>query len=134
MLTRVKGGRVIDPANGQDGIADIWLRDGRIVDAPADSRPDETYDAAGKIVMAGAIDIHSHIAGSNVNTARLLLPELHRSVEARRAQAPMSNADWATFRDRLPLRVHGLYHRRRARSRPELRPARASRARGYSDH
>ena len=97
MLNRVKGGRVIDPANGRDGIADIWLRDGRIVDAPADSRPDETYDAAGKIVTAGAIDIHSHIAGSNVNTARLLLPELHRSAEARRTQAPLSNAEWGTF-------------------------------------
>ena len=96
VLTRVKGGRVIDPANGRDGIADIWLRDGRIVDAPADSRPDESYDAAGKFVMAGAIDIHSHIAGSNVNTARLLLPELHRRAEARRAQAPLSNADWGT--------------------------------------
>ena len=27
------------------------------------------------IVMAGAIDIHSHIAGGNVNNARLLSPE-----------------------------------------------------------
>ena len=26
------------------------------------------------IVMAGAIDIHSHIAGGNVNNARLLSP------------------------------------------------------------
>ena len=35
VLTRIKGGRVIDPANGRDAIADIWIRDGRIVDAPA---------------------------------------------------------------------------------------------------
>ena len=27
--------------------------------------------------MAGAIDIHSHIAGGNVNNARLLSPEIH---------------------------------------------------------
>src|SRR5205814_2443104 len=33
----------------------------------------------------GAIDIHSHIAGSNVNTARLLLPE---SAAPDAAQAP----------------------------------------------
>ena len=64
---------------------------------PAGARADETYDAAGKIVMAGAIDIHSHIAGSNVNMARLLLPELHRGTGARRAQTPLSNAEWGTF-------------------------------------
>ena len=27
--------------------------------------------------MAGGIDIHSHIAGGNVNNARLLSPEIH---------------------------------------------------------
>ena len=27
--------------------------------------------------MAGAIDIHSHIAGGNVNNARLFSPEVH---------------------------------------------------------
>ena len=47
--------------------------------------------------MAGAIDIHSHIAGTNVNTARLLLPELHHGAGRRRPQAPLSNAEWGTF-------------------------------------
>ena len=97
MLTRIKGGRVVDPANGRDGVADIWIRDGRIIEAPGDTRADETYDAAGKFVMAGAIDIHSHIAGTNVNTARLLLPELHHGAGARHAQTPLSNAGWSTF-------------------------------------
>jgi formylmethanofuran dehydrogenase subunit A len=83
MLTCLKGGRVIDPANGRDGIGDIWMRDGRIVAAPGGGRADETHDVTGKIVLAGAIDIHSHIAGANVNTARLMLPE-------RRAAAPQS--------------------------------------------
>ena len=36
-----------------------------------------SYDVDGMIVMAGAIDIHSHIAGGNVNNARLLSPEVH---------------------------------------------------------
>ena len=98
MLTRIKGGRVIDPANGRDAVADIWIRDGRIVDAPAGNiGADETYDAAGKIVMAGAIDIHSHIAGNNVNTARLLLPEFHRDAGMRQEQTPLANAAWGTF-------------------------------------
>jgi formylmethanofuran dehydrogenase subunit A len=82
VLTCIRGGRVVDPVNGRDGIGDLWMRDARIVEAPASGRgADETYDATGKIVMAGAIDVHSHIAGANVNAARLMLPE-QRAVEA----------------------------------------------------
>lgn len=97
MLTRIAGGRVIDPANGRDGAGDVWMRDGRIIEAPMDARADVTYDAAGKIVMAGAIDIHSHIAGWNVNTARLLLPEHHRAALQRPAATPLALAGWSTF-------------------------------------
>jgi formylmethanofuran dehydrogenase subunit A len=97
MLTRIAGGRVIDPANNRDGVGDLWIREGRIVDAPPGARPDETHDVTGKIVMAGAIDIHSHIAGWNVNTARLLLPEYHRAAAPRPAATPLSNAGWSTF-------------------------------------
>jgi formylmethanofuran dehydrogenase subunit A len=97
MLTRIVGGRVIDPANNRDSVGDLWIRDGRIIDAPHGERPDATHDATGKIVMAGAIDIHSHIAGWNVNTARLLLPEYHRAAAPRPAATPLSNAGWSTF-------------------------------------
>jgi len=98
MLTCVRGGRVIDPAHGRDGVGDVWMRDGRIAAAPAmGARADETFDATGKIVMAGAIDIHSHIAGANVNTARLLLPEQHRKAMRRPDHTPLSNAGWSTF-------------------------------------
>src|SRR5262249_7780584 len=97
MLTRIKGGRIIDPANGHDGIGDIWMRDDRIVEAPAAATADTTYDATGKIVMAGAIAIHSHIAGWSVNTARLLLPEFRLGSAARPGSTPLSNAGWAAF-------------------------------------
>jgi formylmethanofuran dehydrogenase subunit A len=97
MLTRLAGGRVIDPANDRDAVGDVWWRDGRVIDAPSDTRADATYDATGKIVMAGAIDIHSHIAGWNVNTARLLLPEYHRAAAQRPAATPLSYAGWSTF-------------------------------------
>jgi formylmethanofuran dehydrogenase subunit A len=98
MLTRIAGGRVIDPAADRDEIGDVWIRDGRISAAPtAGTRPDESYDASGKLVMAGGIDIHSHIAGANVNTARLLLPEWHRAAAARPTQTPLSQAGWTTF-------------------------------------
>jgi formylmethanofuran dehydrogenase subunit A len=97
MLTRVANGRVIDPAHGRDGVGDVWMRDGCIVDPPAGARADETHDVTGKIVMAGAIDIHSHIAGANTNTARLLLPEQHKASALRPAETPLSIAGWSTF-------------------------------------
>ena len=75
MLTVLAGGRILDPANGRDETGDLWFEDGRVV-APDGRTPDTRHDAAGLIVLAGGIDIHSHIAGANVNTARLLLPEL----------------------------------------------------------
>ena len=82
MKFKIINGKVFDPSqkiNGQK--KDIFVDDGRIV------KPDKSdlckfstsYDVDGMIVMAGAIDIHSHIAGGNVNNARLLSPELHSS-------------------------------------------------------
>jgi formylmethanofuran dehydrogenase subunit A len=79
MLTCLACGRVIDPANGRDAQADVWFEDGRIIAAPANRHADTVHDVSGAVVLAGAIDIHSHIAGTNVNTARLLLPELRQA-------------------------------------------------------
>jgi formylmethanofuran dehydrogenase subunit A len=97
MLTRIASGRVIDPLHGRDGVGDVWIRDGKIVDAAQGAQPDATYDASGQIVMAGAIDIHSHIAGWNVNTARLLMRDHHSALPARNVVTPLSNAGWSTF-------------------------------------
>src|SRR6516225_912438 len=96
MLTCIAGGHVIDPANQRDGQGDIWIRDGRIIDKP-NKKPDATYHAAGKIVMAGAIDVHSHIAGWNVDTARLLLPEYQSAATRRPPDTPLSKKLWPTF-------------------------------------
>ena len=95
MLTRIAGGRVIDPANGRDDVGDVWMRDGRIVDPPQGARAEASYDVAGKIVMAGAIDIHSHIAGWNVNAARLLLPELHRAAIQQPHSISSESTQWS---------------------------------------
>jgi formylmethanofuran dehydrogenase subunit A len=97
MLTRIAGGRIIDPANDRDDVGDIWMRDGRIVAPPTGARAEATYDAAGKIVMAGAIDIHSHIAGWNENTARLLLSEKRGPATAAAAAVPLARARSSTF-------------------------------------
>ncbi|MEY4719352.1 MAG: hypothetical protein RL563_1970 [Pseudomonadota bacterium] len=98
MLSKLIGGKVYDPAQQLDGeIRDIFIRDGLIIQDPgSDARFDQIHDVAGKVVMAGAVDIHSHIAGGNVNTARLLLPEQHRNHLRRRMNQPFSSAKWST--------------------------------------
>jgi formylmethanofuran dehydrogenase subunit A len=55
---------------------DIAVRDGKIVDK-VNERKAKKIDASGMIVMAGGVDIHCHIAGSEVNSGRLLRPEDH---------------------------------------------------------
>src|SRR5262249_49103439 len=56
--------------------ADLFIDNGRIVAPPAKQKPCETYDVRGKIIMAGAVDIHSPIAGAMVTMARLVMPQL----------------------------------------------------------
>jgi formylmethanofuran dehydrogenase subunit A len=73
----VKNGFVYDPLNGVNGEKmDIAVRDGKIVEKLSERRA-RKVDASGMIVMPGAVDIHTHIAGSEVNTGRLLRPEDH---------------------------------------------------------
>src|SRR5580700_4146686 len=97
MLTCIRGGRVIDPAQRRDAVGDVWIHGDRIVQPPATgARVDAVHDASGMVVMAGAIDIHSHIAGANVNTARLLLPEWRRESARRPEHTPLSAAGWTT--------------------------------------
>jgi formylmethanofuran dehydrogenase subunit A len=78
MITKLTGGKIYDPEHGVNGdIRDIYIRDGRIVDAPADGKINEEIDVRGKVIMAGAIDMHTHIGGGKVNIARTMLPEDH---------------------------------------------------------
>ena len=58
----IRGGRVIDPANNIDKIADVMIIDGKIaaVDANIEISAQSTFDATGKIVAPGLIDMHVH--------------------------------------------------------------------------
>ncbi|WP_043837565.1 amidohydrolase/deacetylase family metallohydrolase [Muricoccus aerilatus] len=61
--TVLRGGRVIDPAQGLDGIADVAVRGGRIaaigpsLPGPAKS----VIDVTGRLVLPGMIDTHAHV-------------------------------------------------------------------------
>jgi dihydroorotase len=59
----VTGGRIVDPANGRDEIADIAFADGKVAEIGRNlSRAGaETTDAAGKLVIPGLIDLHTHV-------------------------------------------------------------------------
>ncbi len=55
---------------------DICARDGVIVEG-VNERKATKIDASGMIVLPGGVDIHTHIAGEEVNMGRLLRPEDH---------------------------------------------------------
>jgi formylmethanofuran dehydrogenase subunit A len=77
-LLKLAGGTVYDPLHGIDGeVRDLWVRDGKVVEASADL-PDRTFDLSGLVVMPGGVDMHAHIAGPKVNIARKLRPEDRR--------------------------------------------------------
>src|SRR5215213_4646992 len=82
---RLVGGTIYDPANQVDGEArDLCIEDGRIVASLPDGAP--TLDVKGMVVMAGGVDIHSHLASSSCNHARRLLPEEHAADPAPRPE------------------------------------------------
>ena len=81
MKFKIINGKIVDPSQNLDHVVrTVYVNDGVIADPKKDEIKDyhETYNAKGMVVMAGGIDIHSHIAGGNVNNARLLMPEIHK--------------------------------------------------------
>ncbi|RQD79810.1 MAG: formylmethanofuran dehydrogenase subunit A [Methanocalculus sp. MSAO_Arc1] len=70
----IKNGFVFDPVQGIDGDKkDIAIKDGKIVEKVGSGAKE--IDASGKTVMAGGVDIHSHVAGPKVNVGRIFRPE-----------------------------------------------------------
>ena len=59
----IKNGRVIDPASGYDGIADVRIEDGiiREVQPNLPRGPRKEFDATGLVVTPGFIDMHVHL-------------------------------------------------------------------------
>lgn len=82
MITLLKNAKIYDPAHQKNGVKeDIYIRNGHIIARPSDTEKiNETIDLKGKVVMAGAIDMHSHIGGGKVNIARMMLPEYQEAL------------------------------------------------------
>ncbi len=64
-MTRIliRNGRVLDPANGIDRVADVLVEDGRIAAVGPDlSASDaQVIDAEGLVVAPGFVDLHTHL-------------------------------------------------------------------------
>ena len=60
----IRGGRVIDPSRGSDGIADVYLVEGRVASVGLNITGEDgcqVIDARGKVVSPGLIDLHVHL-------------------------------------------------------------------------
>lgn len=86
-MIRLINGIIYDPAHEIDGQkGEIWIDNDKIVEKPSADKIKklrengelEEIDLENKMVMAGGVDIHSHIAGPKVNSGRVLRPEDHR--------------------------------------------------------
>ena len=58
----LKGGRVVDPAQGIDAVLDVLVADGRVVELGEElSGADDVVDCRGKVVAPGLIDLRAHL-------------------------------------------------------------------------
>jgi dihydroorotase len=59
----IKGGQIIDPAGGYIGIGDLLIDSGKVLQIGKELSAGgaEKFDATGKIVAPGLIDLHSHL-------------------------------------------------------------------------
>ena len=60
----LKGGHVIDPAQGMDGSFDVAFKSGKVAEVSKDISPEKSKDTrnvSGKIVCPGLIDLHTHV-------------------------------------------------------------------------
>lgn len=79
-LLKLTGGRIFDPANDvNDVVGDIWIEDGVVIAPPASEDSVHEIDVNGMVVMPGGVDMHCHIVGPKVNTARKMQPEQYRA-------------------------------------------------------
>ena len=62
----IRGGRIIDPANGVDRVGDLLIDDGRLasvgeVGAQLPLGAPRVIGAAGRVVAPGFVDVHAHL-------------------------------------------------------------------------
>ena len=62
MSLLIRGGRVLDPANGVDRQADVLIEHGRIARIDRGiSAAENVFEAQGRLVIPGLVDLHTHL-------------------------------------------------------------------------
>ena len=75
MKILIKGGRVVDPKNDFDKVADVLVDNGIISEIGENINADgdvTVIDAEGKIVSPGLVDMHSHLRDRDRNIKKIL--------------------------------------------------------------
>jgi dihydroorotase len=98
----LKGGHVIDPANGIDRLADVRLSEGRVVAVGSNlpSTAGETVlDVAGAHVVPGIIDMHAHVFSSHRRSTLSLDPHVNTFSSGVTTVVDAGTAGWRDFVD-----------------------------------
>jgi imidazolonepropionase-like amidohydrolase len=66
------GGQVLDGTGSSVRDADVTVEDGRIVEIGPGLDGDESIDVAGRTILPGLFDCHTHVVVSSIDTMRLL--------------------------------------------------------------
>ena len=95
--TRIYNGVVL--GRGDDLTSDLYLCDDRVAAPPPPGTPMETtIDAGGGTVMAGGIDLHTHIGGGKLTIARMAMGSQLRPMENPERSECLPTADVAAQR------------------------------------
>ena len=102
----IRGGHVIDPRNGIDGVRDVAVWGGRIArvaaDLPAD-RADVVVLAEGLYVVPGLVDIHVHAyagtGGRAIAGDGSIIPDAHTFRSGVTTVVDAGTSGWRTFPD-----------------------------------
>jgi dihydroorotase len=97
---KIIGGRVIDPSRDHDEIADVLIMDGKIEAVGRGlGEPDdvETFDATGKVVAPGLVDVHVHFREPGLEDAETIATGARAAVAGGfTSVCPMPNTDPVT--------------------------------------
>jgi len=98
--TLFAGGSVVDGTGADPSVADVVVEDGRIVEVGVGLDGDDRVDLAGKAVLPGLFDCHTHVVVSSIDTMRLLqTPFSYRFFEAARNLEATLRTGITTVRD-----------------------------------
>ena len=98
----LKGGHVLDPANGIDRPADVRLSEGRIVAVGPDLPPaagETVLDVAGHYVVPGIIDMHAHVFSTHRRSTLSLDPHVNTFSSGVTTVVDAGTAGWHDFAD-----------------------------------